>query len=126
MTKRLASLLLLLLDFPWQRDAVDVEPNVHSNVPEEKADQVLVPLLGVNHAVAPAVGAVDELEALAGYYPGAEAKYRYAALLKEAGEIEKSRAVLSQMLNDAELSTKHFRKTQKEWLTLAKRDLENW
>jgi hypothetical protein len=68
----------------------------------------------------------NEFEALAGYYPGAEAKYRYATLLKNMGEIEKSRAVLSQMLNDAELSTKHFRKTQKEWLALARRDIENW
>ncbi|HYM34078.1 MAG TPA: tetratricopeptide repeat protein [Steroidobacteraceae bacterium] len=68
----------------------------------------------------------NEYETLAKYYPGAEAKYRYAALLKKIGETDKSRAVLSQMLNDAELSTKHFRKSQKEWLLLAKRDFENW
>jgi hypothetical protein len=68
----------------------------------------------------------EEYAVLADYYPGAEARYRYAALLNTRGETEKAREVLTRMLNDAELSTKHFRKAQSEWLTLAKRDLQNW
>jgi len=68
----------------------------------------------------------NEFSALAAYFPGAEAKYRYAAILKKSGDSEKANAVLTRLLEDAELSTRHYRKTQKEWLTLARRDLENW
>jgi hypothetical protein len=69
--------------------------------------------------------ACDEFAALAKYYPGAEARYRYAALLRKIGETKRSHDELSQLLNDAELATKHYRKAQVEWLTLAKRDLQS-
>jgi len=68
----------------------------------------------------------EEFAALAVYFPGAEAKYRYAGILKKLGDTDKSHAVLARLLEEAEVSTRHYRKTQKEWLTLARRDLENW
>jgi hypothetical protein len=67
----------------------------------------------------------EEFATLAKYYPGAEARYRYAALLHRTGETKRAQEVLSQLLNDAEVATKHYRKAQAEWLALAKRDLQN-
>jgi hypothetical protein len=67
----------------------------------------------------------EEFATLAKYFPGAEARYRYATLLRKTGDEKNASDVLSQLLNDAEVATKHYRKAQAEWLTLAKRDLNN-
>jgi hypothetical protein len=69
--------------------------------------------------------ACEELATLAKYFPGAEARYRYAVLLRKTGETKRAHDVLSQLLNDAEVATKHYRKAQAEWLGLAKRDLQS-
>lgn len=68
--------------------------------------------------------ATDEYETLAKYYPGAEARYRYASALRKTGKSQEAIEVLTQLVNDAEIATKHYRKAQAEWLTLAKRDLQ--
>jgi hypothetical protein len=68
----------------------------------------------------------SEFEALAEYYPGAEAKYRLAVVLKELGEVDRAKAVIARMLEEAEFAAKHFRKTQKEWLALAQRAQQEW
>jgi hypothetical protein len=73
-----------------------------------------------------AVKACEEFETLVKYYPGAEARYRYATLLRKSGDTQRSHDVLSQLLNDSEVATKHYRKAQAQWLALAKRDLNNW
>jgi hypothetical protein len=68
--------------------------------------------------------ACDELATLAKYYPGAEARYRYAALLRKTGATEQANDVLTQLLNDAEVASDHYRKAQAEWLSRAKRDMQ--
>jgi len=68
--------------------------------------------------------ACEEFETLVKYFPGAEAKYRYAVLLRKTGEETRAQEVFSQLLNDAEIASKHYRRAQQEWLTLAKRDLQ--
>ena len=65
-------------------------------------------------------GAIEEYEALAGYYPGAEARVRYAQLLERMDKPELARQEYDQMLAAAELAPKHFRKAQKKWLAEAK------
>jgi hypothetical protein len=70
--------------------------------------------------------ACDEFATLAKYYPGAEARYRYATLLRKTGDTQRAHDVLTQLLNDAEVATKHYRKAQAQWLSLAKRDLQAW
>jgi hypothetical protein len=69
--------------------------------------------------------ACDELATLAKYYPGAEARYRYAALLRKTGATQQAKEVLTQLLNDAEVASHHYRKAQAEWLSRAKRDMQN-
>jgi hypothetical protein len=67
--------------------------------------------------------AADEYAALVGYDASAEARYRQAALLKRMGETERAHDLLRKLLDDAELTTRHARQLQKEWLDLAKREL---
>jgi hypothetical protein len=67
--------------------------------------------------------AASEYEALAKYYGGAEAQYRQAMLFKKMGDKHQAREVLQKLLDDAELTTKHSRQLQKQWLDLAKKEL---
>ncbi len=67
--------------------------------------------------------ALREYETLVKYFPGAEAKYRYAVLLKQLGQQQQARGMLEQLLGDAELASGFYRKLQKEWLEKARREL---
>jgi hypothetical protein len=69
--------------------------------------------------------AASEYEALAQYYGGAEARYRQAMLFKRMGDKHQAREILQKLLDDAELTTKHSRQLQKQWLDLAKKELGN-
>ena len=67
--------------------------------------------------------AAEEYEALAKYHTGAEATYRHAVLLRRTGATERGNEMLRRLLEDAELTTRHARSFQKEWLDLAKKEL---
>ncbi len=71
--------------------------------------------------------ALDEAEheygAVAPGYPGAEARVRYALLLKRRGKLEDARRILKELLDGAKLSPAHYRKAQAEWLDQARREL---
>jgi hypothetical protein len=66
--------------------------------------------------------ALEEYEQLCGYYPGAEARARYALLLKSSGDTERADELFARILSDARLAPRHFRKSQREWIDLAKRE----
>lgn len=68
--------------------------------------------------------ALAEYEALDRYYPGVEARLRHALLEKRLGHTDVARAMLTRILNDARLAPRHFRKAQREWIELAKRELD--
>lgn len=67
--------------------------------------------------------AADEYGAVSAYYPGAEARVRYGQLLKRRGEHEAARRVLQELLDGAQLAPNHYRRVQREWLELARREL---
>ncbi|HKE45291.1 MAG TPA: tetratricopeptide repeat protein [Steroidobacteraceae bacterium] len=67
--------------------------------------------------------ALAEYRVLAGYYPGAEARVRYGQLLKRRGDAEGARRVFNELLESAQLAPAHYRKAQREWLDLARREL---
>ncbi len=71
--------------------------------------------------------ALDEAEheygAVAPGFPGAEARLRYALLLKRRGKLEDARRILKDLLDGARLSPAHYRKAQAEWLDQARREL---
>ncbi len=64
--------------------------------------------------------AIEEFKALAEYYPGAEARVRYAQLLERMNKPELASQEYAQVLATAELAPKHVRKAQKKWLAEAK------
>jgi hypothetical protein len=65
----------------------------------------------------------SEYKVLSDYYPGAEAKVRYGQLLKRQGQSAAARQVLQELLDGAQLAPPHYRKVQREWLELARREL---
>jgi hypothetical protein len=67
--------------------------------------------------------AASEYKVLSDYYPGAEAKVRYGQLLKRQGQHDAARQVLQELLDGAQLAPGHYRKVQREWLELARREL---
>jgi hypothetical protein len=71
--------------------------------------------------------AIDEAEheyaAVAPGYPGAEAKVRYALLLKRRGKLDEARRLLKDLVDGARLAPAHYRRAQAEWLDRARREL---
>src|SRR3954471_5608023 len=67
--------------------------------------------------------AAEEYEALLSYDAGVEARYRQAALIKRMGDTRRAHELLRKLLDDAELTTRHARQLQKEWLDAAKREM---
>ncbi|MEP6884516.1 MAG: tetratricopeptide repeat protein [Gammaproteobacteria bacterium] len=71
--------------------------------------------------------ALDEAQrayaALAGGYPGAEARLRYGLLLKRRGDLPEAHRVLKDLLDGARLGPAHYRKAQAEWLERARREM---
>ena len=67
--------------------------------------------------------AESEYRAVSAYYPGAEAKVRYAQLLHKAGKESVARAQFEEVLEMAELAPRHVQREQAEWIALARREL---
>ena len=67
--------------------------------------------------------ALEEYSAVAGYFPGVEARYRQVMCLKSAGKQQESITEMESVLKDASLAPAHFRKSQKTWLDEIKREL---
>ena len=67
--------------------------------------------------------ALEEYRVLSSYYPGAEARVRYGQLLKRRGDLEGAQRVFRELLDSAQLAPAHYRRVQREWLELARREL---
>ena len=68
--------------------------------------------------------AIEEYEALARYYPGAEARVRLAQLHEKSGDTETAQRLFRQIIEDARLAPKHFQRAQREWIDIAKKALQ--
>jgi hypothetical protein len=64
-----------------------------------------------------------EYAAAAPGYPGAEARVRYALLLKRRGKLDDARRILKDLMDGARMAPSHYRKAQAEWLDRARREL---
>jgi hypothetical protein len=53
---------------------------------------------------------------------GEEARCRYAYFLKQHGEIEEARRLFKEVLRNVRLSPKYYRKEQKKWVDIAKKE----
>ena len=67
--------------------------------------------------------ALEHYRTLAVSYPGEEARYRYGALLKQAGRAADARDVFRDMLKRAKNAPRYYRKKEKDWLDSAQREL---
>ncbi len=67
--------------------------------------------------------ALREYSAVAGYYPGVEARYRLALCMQAAGNTKSAQAEMESIMTDARLAPPHFRKSQRQWLDAVKREL---
>jgi hypothetical protein len=65
--------------------------------------------------------ALTEFQALANYYPGAEARVRYGLLLDKAGRQTEAKSVLTEVLAQLKRAPKYVRRAQAEWIALAER-----
>jgi hypothetical protein len=67
--------------------------------------------------------AIEEYKALAGYYPGAEARVRYGVLLDRLDRKAEAQVVLTDLLTYMRRAPRHVRKVQAEWIGMAERAL---
>lgn len=67
--------------------------------------------------------ALIEYQALAGYYPGEEARYRYGLLLLRLGREEEAETQFQTILQSVKTGSPAYAHDQKEWSALAKQQL---
>lgn len=67
--------------------------------------------------------AEHEYAAVSAYYAGAEAKFRYAALLERLDEPERARELYEDIVATADLAPRHYRRAQRRWIAGAKEGL---
>lgn len=68
--------------------------------------------------------ALQEYSVLAEGYPGEEARARYGLLLKRQGMLVESRQMFEKVLARAKVAPRYYQKTQREWIELAREQLE--
>jgi hypothetical protein len=66
-------------------------------------------------------GALEEYRVLTPSYPGAEAAVRYAQLLEAQGQHAEAERVARELLEQAHIAPRHYRRAQREWLEAAQR-----
>ena len=69
--------------------------------------------------------ALFEYQAVANYYPGAEARARYGLLLDKAGRRAEAKVVFTELLTHLKRAPKYVRRVQAEWIALAEKALRN-
>ncbi len=67
--------------------------------------------------------ALAEYAALAPYYPGQEARCRYALLLARTGRPAEARQIFQEICHSIDLGPRHQYREQREWYGIAKREL---
>ena len=67
--------------------------------------------------------ALQEYEKLARYFAGEEARCRYALLLQKSGEADRARELFSEVIKLTDDAPSHYRRAQREWREIAKREL---
>ncbi len=63
--------------------------------------------------------ALEEYKVLAGYYTGAEAKCRYALVLKKLGKTEQAQILFKEISDYGKDAPSFYRKAQKTWIDIA-------
>lgn len=69
--------------------------------------------------------ALAEYEQLAGRGAGEEGRARYGLLLQRLGRHDEARAVFDAIVRHARVSSAHYRREEKEWIDIARRELKD-
>ena len=69
--------------------------------------------------------ALREYAAVSGRGVGEEGRVRYALLLKKLGREAEAQALFEQIVRHARLSSSHYRREEKEWIEIARRELKD-
>jgi hypothetical protein len=69
--------------------------------------------------------ALYEYQAVANYYPGAEARVRYGLLLGKAGRSDEAKVILADALTQLKRAPKYVRRREAEWAALAEKALRS-
>ncbi len=67
--------------------------------------------------------ALIEYAALAEYYPGEEARCRFALLLQKTGRVAEARTLFQQVVRSVERATRLYYRTERDWYQVARRNL---
>ncbi|MET4242429.1 tetratricopeptide repeat protein [Bradyrhizobium sp. RT10b] len=67
--------------------------------------------------------ALEEYHAVAGYFPGAEARVRYGMLLQMVGRSAEARVVFNELLIQMRRAPKYLRDAQADWLSIAEKQI---
>lgn len=67
--------------------------------------------------------ALQEYKHLVRYFPGEEARCRYALLLQKNGKADQARALFAEVVKLTDSAQSHYRRAQREWREIAKRKL---
>lgn len=68
--------------------------------------------------------ALAEYKRLVRYFPGEEARCRYALLLQKTGAVEDARALFAEIVKLLDGAPRHYRRAQREWGEIAKAALK--
>ena len=102
------------------RKVVDTLDHLIASNPDYKSQDGHLLYARAKESLGDITVAIEEYEALCAYYSGAEAKCRYAQLLKQQGDHEQAEKFFREIINTAERSSRHHRKQQSEWITIAR------
>lgn len=70
--------------------------------------------------------ATAEYEALIGYFPGYEAKVRFAIHLQKQGHVARAKDILEGVVKSYKQQPHHARTLNRDWYDVARRNLEGW
>jgi len=106
-----------------KNEALHSLETLHENNPEFRSAEGHLLYARALEATGQADKAIEEYTAVAGYFPGVEARYRLALCLRAAGQEQASITEMESILKDAKMAPAHFRKAQKPWLEATRREL---
>ncbi len=107
-------------DFAAARETLDRLYAAHPGFRSSDAELLRARLF---EALGDHAAALEHYRSLATSYPGEEARFRYGALLKQAGRFSDARTVFDDMLKRAKNAPRYYRKKEKDWLDSAQREL---
>lgn len=88
---------------------------------EPKMDRFELMLAQAHEQLGESRQAEEQYQRVVPHFSGEEARYRYAVFLKNMGKGAQAESLFKEILKNARLSPKHYKRAQKQWIMLAKK-----